>query len=71
MDKFSHRTQAVRQRIEMPATPSSISSRETIDPSIITRPTFRSLDMSEKEIPLEDKGKKAEEVEIKTSAFNR
>lgn len=71
MDKFSHRTQAVRQRIEMPATPSSVSSRETIDQSVATRSTCRSLDLSEQERPLEDEGERAEEVEIKGGAFHR
>lgn len=71
VDKFSHRTQAVRQRIEMPATPSSISSRETIDQSVTTRSTCRSLDLSEKEKVLESHGKTDEEVEILDQTFAR
>lgn len=38
VDAFTSRAQAVRQRIETPATPSSISSRETVEtPPIITK----------------------------------
>ncbi|KAG5868023.1 hypothetical protein JTB14_032328 [Gonioctena quinquepunctata] len=45
VDAFSTRAQAAKERIETPATPSSISSRETIDPAI-TIPSDPKLSVS-------------------------
>lgn len=53
VDAFSTRAQAARERIETPATPSSISSRETVEPPPIQiKPKLSTTsDKSIKEVP--------------------
>lgn len=50
MDAFSTRAQAARERIETPATPSSVSSRETVDQSAVPIRTKLSISFSDRYI---------------------
>lgn len=50
VDAFSTRAQAARERIETPATPSSVSSRETVDQSTIPTKPKLSISFSDKHI---------------------
>lgn len=50
VDAFSTRAQAARERIETPATPSSVSSRETVDQSTIPAKAKLSISFSDKYI---------------------
>ncbi|XP_023313009.1 cyclic nucleotide-gated cation channel beta-1 [Anoplophora glabripennis] len=50
VDAFSTRAQAARERIETPATPSSISSRETVEPTPIPLKPKLSISFSDKYI---------------------
>ncbi|KAJ3654897.1 hypothetical protein Zmor_014050 [Zophobas morio] len=52
VDAFSTRAQAARERIETPATPSSISSRETIEPtSVPHKPKLSTSETSVEVVP--------------------
>lgn len=55
VDAFSYRAQAVRERIQMPPTPSSISSHDTLDESTIKPPEAKIIDLIEKEEGMEEK----------------
>lgn len=48
VDAFSTRAQAARERIETPATPSSVSSRETVDQSAVPSKPKLSISFSDK-----------------------
>ncbi|KRT79306.1 hypothetical protein AMK59_7201, partial [Oryctes borbonicus] len=55
VDAFSYRAQAVRERIQMPPTPSSISSHDTLDETTIKPLEAKIIDLIEKEEPMEEK----------------
>lgn len=55
VDAFSYRAQAVRERIQMPPTPSSISSHDTLDESTVKPPEAKIIDLIEKEEGMEEK----------------